>query len=311
MGIEESGKFDLTHLETEQPNPRTSDIDALDTFEILKRINDEDRLVPHAVAEALSEITEVVELCVSALQSGGRVVYVGAGTSGRIGFLDAVEVVPTFGVPEGTFVPLIAGGTEALVRSVEYVEDDEEAGASDLGKIGVGGSDVVIGVTASGRTPYVAGALRYARSVGAKTVLVCNVSNPRISNLADVTVRVVTGPEVVTGSTRMKAGSAQKMVLNMISTATMIKLGKVYGNYMVDVLVLNQKLQRRAVRIISEVTGVDEQVASEYLSLADNKPKLAIMMILTGATKEECECALERTPHLRKALGELSTRRSW
>lgn len=302
MTAEDSKWRVLSNLETESPNPYTVDIDSLDTIEILTKINEEDRKVPFAVAKAIPEIAKVVELCVAALRSGGRVIYVGAGTSGRIGFLDATEVVPTFGVPEGIFIAVIAGGREALVRSVEFVEDNADLGAQDLANLNICKKDVVIGITASGRTPYVRGALLYARNVGATTALICNVSNPELEKYAHVTIKAVTGAEVITGSTRMKAGSAQKMILNMISTATMIKLGKVYKNYMVDVMVLNEKLEQRALRIIMDVTGVSEDIAFQYLRKADNKPKLAILMILSNKPKEVCAKALEKTGSLREAL---------
>ncbi|PHJ13332.1 N-acetylmuramic acid-6-phosphate etherase [Fervidobacterium sp. SC_NGM5_O18] len=276
-------------LETERVNPVSQEIDRLDVMSILRIVNDEDKKVANAVEKVINKIAMVIDYCIEAIKSGGRVIYAGAGTSGRIGFIDAVEVVPTFGVPEGVFVPLIAGGEEALRRSVEAVEDNFELGREDARRIEINSNDMVIGITASGRTPYVAGVLDYARENGARTALICNVNKPALSGFADIVISIETGPEVISGSTRMKAGTSQKMVLNMISTTTMIKLGKVYKNYMVDVLVLNEKLRERAIRIIMKTTSTDYKTASEFLAKANNSPKIAILMILTGKSKEECQ----------------------
>ncbi len=289
-------------LETERVNPETEDIDKLNTYEILKKINEEDKKVALAVSKVLDKISIVVDYCVDSIKSGGRVIYAGAGTSGRIGFIDAVEVVPTFGVSKDLFIPLIAGGDEALKSSIEEVEDMPELGRNDAMKVKVNSKDVVIGITASGRTPYVRGVLEYAKQQGSKTALICNVSNPLLKDFADVVISILTGPEVISGSTRMKAGTSQKMVLNMISTTTMIKLGKVYKNYLVDVLVLNEKLRERAIRIIIQTTGVDYETAAHYLKESDNKTKLAILMILSGKEREECEKVLEKFWNLKDAL---------
>ena len=298
----------LDILETESPNPNTANIDELPIEEILRKINEEDKKVPLAIEKAIPGIAKVVEKTVEAVENGGKVIYMGAGTSGRVAFVDAVETVPTFSAPEGLFFPLIAGGKEALSRSLENVEDLEEEGARDLEEIAkVSSKDVVIGITASGRTPYVKGGLVKAKEVGATAVLIANVSKPALEKYADITVKIVTGPEVITGSTRMKAGTSQKMVLNMISTATMIKVGKVYKNYMVDLQVLNLKLKKRATRMISEVTGVSREEAEEFLEKADLKPKLAILMILSGKSKEECEGTLKKTEKIREALKILQT----
>jgi N-acetylmuramic acid 6-phosphate etherase len=301
-GVLELREGSLDLLETEMPNPNTSDIDSLSILEILEKINKEDEKVPQAVKKALSKIEKVVEMCVDSVKKGGRVIYIGAGTSGRVAFVDAVETIPTFNAPEGLFLPIIAGGKEALWRSIENVEDYEDFGMRDLEEVNVNEKDIVIGISASGRTPYVRGALKKAKEVGAKTALVCNVSKPEIAEFADVVVSVLTGPEVITGSTRMKAGTSQKMVLNMISTTTMIKLGKVFKNYMVDVQVLNEKLRRRAVRIVRETTGVSEEEAEKFLKKADMRPKVAILMILSDKSKEECEEVLKKTENLREAL---------
>ncbi|QAV32753.1 N-acetylmuramic acid 6-phosphate etherase [Fervidobacterium changbaicum] len=302
-----SKKSSFEELETEKPNPLTENIDQLDTLSILRIINDEDRKVALAVSEVLDKIAKVVDFCVEAIKDKGRVIYAGAGTSGRIGYLDAVEVVPTFGMPPDVFVPLIAGGEEALKRSVEAVEDNFELGREDARKVTISSRDVVIGITASGRTPYVGGVLDVAREHGARTVLICNVSKPALAEYADIVISIKTGPEVIAGSTRMKAGTSQKMVLNMISTTTMVKLGKVYKNQMVDVLVLNEKLKERAIRIIMKVTGVDYRTASEHLKIADNNTKVAILMILTGKSKKECEVLLENYGSITHVMRHIST----
>ncbi|MGQ9856280.1 MAG: N-acetylmuramic acid 6-phosphate etherase [Fervidobacterium sp.] len=296
-------------LETEQVNPASWEIDKLDVMSILRIINDEDKKVAIAVEKVISKVAMVVDYCIEAIKSSGRVIYAGAGTSGRIGFIDAVEVVPTFGMPEGVFVPLIAGGEEALKRSVEAVEDNFELGREDARRIEINSNDVVIGITASGRTPYVGGVLDYAREKCARTVLICNVNKPALSEFADIVISIETGPEVISGSTRMKAGTSQKMVLNMISTATMIKLGKIYKNYMVDVLVLNEKLKERAISIVMKTTGVDYKTASEFLSKADNSPKMAILMILTGKSKEECQKLFEKYTSISDVLSNISDKR--
>ncbi|ACR79587.1 MULTISPECIES: N-acetylmuramic acid 6-phosphate etherase [Kosmotoga] len=296
----------IEKLETEQSNPKSYNIDSLSTIEMLRLINHEDATVPLAVAEQLEKIATVIDMTVSSIRSGGRVIYCGAGTSGRLAVIDAAEVVPTFGVNEGLFLPLMAGGEEAFFKAVESVEDDEIGGVNDLISIGVKKEDTVIGLTASGRTPYVKGILKKAKEVGCRTVLIANVENPEIAQWADVVIKLRTGPEVITGSTRLKAGTSQKMVLNMISTVTMIKLGKVYKNYMVDVQILNTKLEERATKIISEVTGISKDEAKKFLKLSGNKTKLAILMVLSGKTKEECNNVLERTEFLSEALKMLS-----
>jgi len=296
----------IEKLETEQSNPKSHNIDSLSTIEMLRLMNHEDATVPLAVAEQLEKIATVIDMTVSSIRSGGRVIYCWAGTSGRLAVIDAAEVVPTFGVNEGLFLPLMAGGKEAFFKAVESVEDDEIGGVNDLISIGVKKEDTVIGLTASGRTPYVKGILKKAKEVGCRTVLIANVENPEIAQWADVVIKLRTGPEVITGSTRLKAGTSQKMVLNMISTVTMIKLGKVYKNYMVDVQILNTKLEERATKIISEVTGISKDEAKKFLKLSGNKTKLAILMVLSGKTKEECNNVLERTEFLSEALKMLS-----
>jgi len=292
----------LEKLETEKNNPNTSNLDELTTYEILKIINDEDKKVPLAVSKVIEEIDIIVNDCIKSLKSGGRIIYAGAGTSGRIAVVDAVETVPTYGVKPGLFLPLMAGGKDAFFLALEAVEDDCESGREEIIKNSVNSSDMVIGITASGRTPFVKGILDEAKKMGCRTALICNVEDPLLKDFADTVVSLVSGPEVVTGSTRMKAGTAQKLALNMISTVTMIKMGKTFKNYMVDVMLLNEKLVLRAVRMISEITGINEEKSREYLFNADKKPKLAILMILSGKSKEECKKALEKTEVLNQAL---------
>lgn len=278
-------------LATEARNPRTMRIDTLDTVDLLALMNAEDRRVPDAVATAIPEIARAVDAVAAARARGGRLVYLGAGTSGRIGLLDAVECPPTFGIDPSEVLGLIAGGDMAFVRAVEGAEDDEHRGVADLTAHGIGPDDVVVGLAASGRTPYVIGGLRYARSVGAATVAVSCTPSAAISAEADIAIEVLTGPEALTGSTRLKAGTAQKLVCNMISTGSMIRTGKVYENLMVDVRPTNVKLKDRARRIVTEATGVSDERAAEVLDAAGEHPKTAIVMILA-------DCDAERAAHV-------------
>ncbi|HIP91993.1 MAG TPA: N-acetylmuramic acid 6-phosphate etherase [Thermotoga sp.] len=296
----------IEKLETELGNPKTENIDTRSVGDILRIMNEEDAIVVLAIREAITEISKVVEFCIESYKKGGRIFYAGAGTSGRMGVIDAAEIPPTFGISQDIFIPLLAGGQEAFAKAVEQVEDMEDLGEHDLSTHDPSSLDTVIGISASGRTPYVKGVLKKAKEVGCKTSLICNVTKPEIGYLADVVVSLKTGPEVIRGSTRLKAGSSQKMVLNMISTATMIKVGKVYKNYMVDVQVLNIKLKKRALKMISEITGVSEEEAGEYLKQADNNVKLAILMILSKKPKDICKDVLEKEENLRKALEMLS-----
>ena len=274
---------------TEARNPRTASIDRCDTLEILRLINAEDTLVAEVVRAALPQLMLAVDAVAAALRAGGRLIYVGAGTSGRLGVLDAVECVPTFGTEPWQVVGLIAGGSQALVRSVEGAEDDREAGCHDLMALNPRSCDVVVGLAASGRTPYVLAALEAARGVGARTVAIaCNAPSPLL-DAAEIAIPLVVGPEAITGSSRLKAGTAQKMVLNLLSTASMIRLGKVYGNLMVDVRVTNCKLAQRAVRIVGEVTGVDEIQATALLAEANWRVKPAIVMAILGVSADEAE----------------------
>lgn len=277
---------------TEQQNPNTQDIDQLSTLDIVSRINAEDQTVALAVARALPSVAQAVDAIVARLRGGGRLFYVGAGTSGRLGVLDAAECVPTYSTPPQLVQALIAGGETAITRSVEAVEDDMDAARSDLMAQGVNARDAVVGIAASGRTPYVLGALAYAQAQGALTVgISCNEPAPLLE-AAEIAIAVVTGPEVITGSTRMKAGTAQKLVLNMLSTATMIRLGKVYGNLMVDVQATNEKLLQRARRIVAQIGQVDEAQAAELLAAAHDEVKVAIVMARRGVTAEAARSLL-------------------
>ncbi|BAM00248.1 MULTISPECIES: N-acetylmuramic acid 6-phosphate etherase [Caldilinea] len=294
--------MDLRGLITEQRNPHTFDIDERSTLEIVTLINQEDARVAPAVEAALHAIAALVDAAVSAIANGGRLIYVGAGTSGRLGVLDASECPPTFGIDPRQIVGVIAGGDAALRYPIEGVEDDAQQGVADMKALNVCSDDVVVGIAASGRTPYTLAAMRYARSVGARVGCIVNNPHTEMERIADYPVVILCGPEVITGSTRMKAGTAQKMALNMISTATMIRLGKVYQNLMVDMATSNAKLRARAVGILCEITGVDEQRALSALE-AYGSVKTAAFALLTGAREEEVKAALEASGgHLKQAL---------
>ena len=263
---------------TEQANPASMGIDRLSTLEIIGVINSEDAKVAQAVKLALPQIAQAVDHITKAMSDGGRLFYVGAGTSGRLGILDAVECVPTFGTDPELVQGVIAGGADAILRAVEGAEDSRELGRSDLSAHSLRQRDIVCGIAASGRTPYVIGALEYAKSIGAGTIAIsCNARSP-ILELADIRISAEVGPEVIAGSTRMKAGTAQKMILNMLSTTTMIKLGKVYGNLMVDVSVTNQKLADRALRLVKTLTETDDDAARRLLREAGHDVKTAVIM---------------------------------
>jgi N-acetylmuramic acid 6-phosphate etherase len=277
---------------TEESNPRTTALDSYSALEIVTAMNAEDATVATAVRGALPRIAQAVDAIVERLRAGGRMIYVGAGTSGRLGVLDAVECVPTFSVEPGLVIGLIAGGEIALTQAVEGAEDDRDAGKRDLEAVNAGERDAVVGIAASGRTPYVLGALDYANTIGALTVAIsCNDPAPML-DLAQIAIPVVVGPEVLAGSTRLKAGTAQKMVLNMLSTAAMVRLGKVYGNLMVDVKVTNQKLSERAQRIVCRVTGVDQAEAARLLTLTQYEVKPAIVMAVRGVSVDEARALL-------------------
>ena len=278
----------LENLTTERRNKKTENLDELSTKEILRIMNEEDKTVPAAIEKELNKITEAIEIVKDKISRGGRLIYLGAGTSGRLGILDAVECVPTFSTTDEV-LGIIAGGEKAFVKAVEGAEDSLTLAQEDLKKINFGQNDVIFGIAASGRTPYVIGALKYAESVGAKKItLSCN-KNAKISKYADIAIEIDCGPEILTGSTRLKAGTAQKLVLNMVSTATMIGLGKVYKNLMVDVKPTNEKLVERAKGIIVKVTGVTGEEAHKYLLEANKNVKVAITMILTNCSYKEAE----------------------
>lgn len=284
----------LDKLATEKRNERTTHLDEMAVEELLAVMNEEDQSVPHVIKEELSVITEVTKCAIASFKQGGRLIYIGAGTSGRLGILDAAECVPTFGVSPDMVVGLIAGGERALIKAVEGAEDSKGLAVNDLKALHLSEKDTVIGIAASGRTPYVIGGLDYAREVGATTAaLSCNKGST-ISDHAEFKIEVETGPEVLTGSTRLKAGTAQKLVLNMISTASMIGLGKVYQNLMVDVQPTNEKLEVRAKRMIAEATGVDEQTAARYFDSSGEHVKTAIVMILADVPRAEAVERLER-----------------
>ncbi|MCY9843678.1 N-acetylmuramic acid 6-phosphate etherase [Vibrio caribbeanicus] len=272
----------LSHLVSEERNADTMDIDLLSSLGILQKINHQDQLVPLAVEKVLPEIALAVDAIASAFKTGGRLIYIGAGTSGRLGILDASECPPTFGVPESMVIGLIAGGHDAIFKAKEGAEDSPELGELDLKGINFKKEDVLVGIAASGRTPYVIGALTYARTIAATTVsLSCNPNSP-MEGLADISICPIVGPEALTGSTRLKSGTAQKLVLNMLTTASMIRLGKSYQNLMVDVKATNKKLIARAKRIVMQATDCSETEAINTLQQTQYDVKLAILVVLTG-----------------------------
>lgn len=282
----------LKTILTEQRNPATLEIDRADTAEILRLMNAEDQKVALAVQRVLPQITRAVDLIYRQVREGGRLVYCGCGTSGRLGVLDASECPPTFGVEPGRVVGVIAGGQNALQNAVEGAEDDAAAGEADLRALDFCAKDVLVGIAASGRTPYVLGAMAYARGAGAPVIGLTCCPGSEIDTAADVGIAPQPGPEVITGSTRLKSGTAQKLVLNMLSTATMIKMGKVYSNLMVDVCASNQKLVARAISIVRSAAGVDEAAARSALQEAGFSCKTAIVMLLCGVGAEQARAML-------------------
>ncbi|MFN2597514.1 MAG: N-acetylmuramic acid 6-phosphate etherase [Pyrinomonadaceae bacterium] len=279
---------------TEQENPRTENLSELPVAEIVRLMNEEDARVAGAVGRALGDVARAVESIVERLGAGGRLFYVGTGTSGRLGVLDAAECPPTFGVPPELVQGVIAGGYDALYRATEASEDDREAGARDLVSRGVGDGDAVVGIAASGRTPYTIGAVEHARSVGAFTACVTCAPDSEITHAVAVPIVAVVGPEAVAGSTRLKAGTAQKMILNMISTATMIRLGYVKGNRMTNLLPRNEKLRARSARIFAAETGADEATARAALEAAGGDLRTALVMRRTGGSRADAERALDK-----------------
>ena len=296
-------KIDLEKLITETRNSKSADIDKVSTLEMLKIINDEDKIVAYAIEKELPNIADGVDLIACRILDGGRLIYCGAGTSGRLGILDAVECPPTYGVDSNLVQGLIAGGPDAVYKAKEGAEDSKELGAEELKGIDFSKKDVLVGIAASGRTPYVIGALEYANSIGASTISInCN-KNSEIEKFSDISIAPIVGPEVVTGSTRMKAGTAQKMVLNMLSTGTMIKLGKVYSNLMVDVKPSNEKLIERAKKIVSEATGKSYKEAEKILDKTGYDVKLAIFITEMGMPIDEAKKILDKCHgHISNAL---------
>ncbi|EEH96935.1 N-acetylmuramic acid 6-phosphate etherase [Clostridium sp. 7_2_43FAA] len=294
---------DLTKLTTETRNKNTMNLDRMTSIEIAITMNKEDENVINSIRDTLPKISEVIDMCAKALKGGGRIIYMGAGTSGRLGLLDAVECPPTFGVPSDLVIGLIAGGESAFIKAVEGAEDSKTLGVDDLKNINLTNKDVVIGLAASGRTPYVIHGLKYAREIGCKTaIVVCN-KDSEMAKYSDVAIEVVVGPEVLTGSTRLKAGTAQKMVLNMISTGSMVAVGKAYQNLMVDVMQTNEKLVVRAENIVIEATDCDRDTARRTLKEANGKVKTAVVMILLNCKYDEAEERLKRAEgHVRFAL---------
>lgn len=294
---------DLRALVSESRNPRSSAIDLMSAAEIVACMSAEDMGVAEAVAAEAPAIAQAVERIVAAFRAGGRLIYIGAGTSGRLGVLDASECPPTFSTPPDMVIGLIAGGERALRHPVEAAEDRAEQGAADLEAVGLSARDIVVGIAVSGTTPYVMGALSHARSMGAATVaLTCNPGSP-IADLSDIAIAPVVGPEVLTGSTRLKSGTAQKMVLNMLSTASMIRLGKTYGNLMVDVTISNRKLAERAAHILREATGCGAEEARALLGHSGGSVKLAILMQITGLDADAARAELDAAEGvLRRAI---------
>ena len=284
----------LSTLITEQRNPNSMNVDSLSALEIVQLMNDEDKQVPLAIEKCLPQIAQAVERIVAAFQQGGRLVYIGAGTSGRLGVLDASECPPTFGVSPEMVKGIIAGGERALRHPIEGAEDSKAQAVFDLQTIHFSSKDVLVGIAASGRTPYVIGSLEYAKSLGSVTVSIASNPNSAMANIVDIAIDTVVGPEVLTGSSRLKSGTAQKLVLNMLTTASMILMGKCYQNLMVDVQASNEKLKARAIRIVMQATDCDKTLAEETLKLADQNAKLAIMMILSGLDRAQAEALLEK-----------------
>ena len=298
-------KEDIKSLSTEARNENSYNIDTKSTKEILKIINNEDKKVAYAIEEGLDDIEKIVNAVVDSFNKGGRLIYVGAGTSGRMGLIDAVECRPTYSVPDDMVMGIMAGGKEAFVRAKEGAEDSKEEAVEDLKNINLSNKDILIGIAASGRTPYVLGAIEYANMIGCNTAAIATVKNSKIGAIAKLKVEVNTGAEVVSGSTRMKAGTAQKLICNMISTASMIRIGKVYNNLMVDVSATNQKLVKRAVGIIQEITNANEDVCIEKMNKYKNVKK-AVISILLGIDdeKEIDELLKQNKNNLRNVIGD-------
>ncbi|WP_334329606.1 N-acetylmuramic acid 6-phosphate etherase [Companilactobacillus sp. HBUAS59699] len=295
--------MDIDKLSTESRNSMTTNLDLMSPLEIVTVMNSEDKKVSEAVEKTLPQVAQAVELITKAFKKGGRLFYIGAGTSGRLGVLDAAECVPTFGTEPEMVQGLIAGGMDAMTLAVEGAEDNVELGKQDLVDKKLTDADVVVGIAASGRTPYVIGALDYAQEIGAGTVaLSCN-NDAEISKHAAIAIEVVPGPEILSGSTRLKSGTAQKMILNMLSTASMVGIGKTYGNLMVDVKPTNDKLIQRSKNIIMDITKVDEKTAGDALKAANYSVKMAIVMIMNAEDSTEAAADLKKAAgFVRKAI---------
>lgn len=288
-------KIKLEGLSTETRNPETMNLDEMSSLEIVKAMNKEDSKVPLVISELLPEISKVVDIAAEALKNKGRIFYIGAGTSGRLGVIDSSECPPTFNASPNDFIGLIAGGERAFIKAVEGAEDSENLGKEDLLNKNFNKKDICIGLAASGRTPYVIGGLKYAKSIGAKTVSISCNKDSKIGKIADISIEAIVGPEILTGSTRLKAGTAQKLILNMISTGAMILNGKSYQNLMVDLQMTNKKLETRGINIIKEATGVDENEAKEYIKKANGSVKIAIVMILSNCDYETAKNRLNKS----------------
>ena len=297
-------ELNLTGMTTERRNPRTMQLDTMSELEIVTVMNEEDARVPLAIAKKLPQIAQAAHWAAEAFAQGGRLFYMGAGTSGRLGVLDAAECPPTFGVDPGMVVGLIAGGEKAFIKAVEGAEDDRALGQSDLEAHNLTAKDVVIGIAASGRTPYVLGGLAYARSVGCRTAAIACNPGSAVGKAADLAIAVEVGPEVLTGSTRLKSGTAQKLILNMISTASMVRAGKAYQNLMVDVMQTNEKLHTRAENIVMDATGAERAEARSAIDAAGGSVKCAITMLLANCSAQEAKSRLEAAGgHVRTAIG--------
>jgi N-acetylmuramic acid 6-phosphate etherase len=296
-------KSDLRRLLTEQNLPTATDLDRMSSLEIVRLINDEDATIAPAVGRALPQIARAIDVIVAGLRQGGRLIYVGAGTSGRLGALDASEIPPTFNTDPRTVQYIMAGGEEALASSTEASEDDTSLAIAEIKKRKPGKHDIVLGIATSGRTPFTIAAIEYARGRGARTIaLTCNRNSP-LENAADLAIVTEVGAEVLAGSSRMKAGTAHKMVLNMISTGTMTRLGYVYGNLMVNVWTKNEKLVQRAIRIVEQATGADHEAASHALETSGNRTPVAVVMLAAGVKKSQAAAALKKSKgHVRQAI---------
>ena len=297
----------LSQLDTEAATTERGDLDLLDTVELVRRMNAEDQRVPAAVAERAAQVANAVDGITERFRRGGRLIYIGAGTAGRIGVLDASECPPTFGTDPSMVIGIIAGGETAIRAAVENAEDDADAAEQSLRDLGLTDKDSVVGISASGRTPYVIGGLEYARRVGALTVAIASNGGSDIGAAAEIAIEVVTGPEFISGSTRLKAGTTQKLVVNMLTTLSMIKLGKTYRGVMVDLLATNEKLHARSIRTVTELAGVGIVEAAEALRAAGGSVKLALLTLATGADVDHARVALaEADGILREAIAALS-----